>query len=76
MPMKNNSTLRFFVKSFPGLPENAPDHPGNTFENGLNEADGLSPSPSAESVRKILDFAMAYDVVETDTAGCVEMNLN
>lgn len=32
--------------------------------------------PSERSVKNILDFARSYDVLETESAGYVEMNLN
>ena len=32
--------------------------------------------PSERSIKNILDFARSYDVLETETTGYVEMNLN
>ncbi|MFA5587815.1 MAG: hypothetical protein WC987_03530 [Mariniphaga sp.] len=32
--------------------------------------------PSAQTIRKILDFAQVYNVIETKTAGHAEMILN
>lgn len=58
----NYSTLIYFVNSIQH------DVETETFEEGA--------SPSAQSVKNILDFASSYDVMETESAGFVEMNLN
>ena len=33
-------------------------------------------SPSAGSIRKILDFASSYEVLESETTGTIELNTN
>jgi hypothetical protein len=33
-------------------------------------------APSPETIKRILDFALSYEVLETGMAGQVEMNLN
>lgn len=37
---------------------------------------GSAPAPSSRSIRKILDFALAYEVMESEMTGEIEMNLN
>ena len=72
MPMKNSSTFSYFVKSFF-------DNTNCTDcydENDLEEMESTGVGPSENSIKKILDFAHAFDVMETETTGQIEMNLN
>ncbi len=72
--MINFSTLIFFVSDINNELEtirgceteviNEEKHTVSAFE------------PSERSVKNILDFARSYDVLETESAGYVEMNLN
>ena len=75
MPMKNDSTFFFFIKK---ICFNSAHHINPNEESGYNDmavtGDGFS--PSEKTVRKIIDFAHSYDVVDTESAGQVEMNLN
>ena len=32
--------------------------------------------PSAKTIRRIMDFALSYNVMESETTGHIEMNLN
>ena len=72
MPMKNSSTFIYFIKSFFG----SADCIDYYAENNLTEMENTGFEPSENSIKKILDFAHAYDVVETETTGQIEMNYN
>lgn len=76
MPMKNSSTLIYFVKNF--LAQSGSDlfAMNGSFENRLTGMEKRGFSPSEQSIQKILNFARAYDVMETETAGQIEMNYN
>jgi 5,10-methylenetetrahydrofolate reductase len=76
MPMKNRSTFIFFVKNFFARSESDFKSMNRSSENSLAGMEKTGVSPSKKSIQRILDFAHAYDVVETETAGQVEMNLN
>jgi hypothetical protein len=72
MPMKNSSTFIYFVKSFFSNTSCT-----NCYsENNPQEMESSGFEPSENSIKKILDFAHAYDVVETKTTGQIEMNYN
>jgi len=71
--MKKNSTLvyfvsRIYVKQAQGLMD-----PGKFAESMLT---GMEYEPSGQCIKNILDFARSYDVIETESTGHVEMNLN
>jgi hypothetical protein len=72
MPMKNSSTFIYFVKSFFG----DIDCTDCYSEDNLKEMESTGFGPSENSIKKILDFAHSYDVVETETTGQIEMNYN
>jgi hypothetical protein len=77
MPMKKISTL-FLVKKFNC---NSAQDPGLNIDSEAKELKEMKSAvsvsvPSAQTIRRIMDFARAYDVIETKTAGYVEMNLN
>ncbi len=76
MPMKNSSTLIYFVKNF--LAQSGSDFftMNGSFENRLTGMEKTGFVPSEQSIQKILDFAHAYDVMETETTGQIEMNYN
>jgi len=71
--MKRNSTLIYFVNKFYVKQELSETELDEAFENLLAEMDK---EPSEQSVKNIIDFARSYEVLETDSTGQVEMNLN
>lgn len=77
MPMRSNSTLVYFVNYFQNdlnsihLDNSDPDH-----ESILTVMENAGVVPSDQSIKKILDFARSYEVLETENAGYVEMMLN
>jgi hypothetical protein len=73
MPMKKRFTSIYLVKKYP---VNSPDFFGNCDQDSLTATDNSGFSPSATSVRRILDFASSYEVLETESAGQIEMNKN
>lgn len=74
MPMQDYSTLIYFVNNFQKDVEATElDLAVNTFKNSLTMMDF---EPSNRSLKTILDFARSYDVLETESTGYVEMNLN
>ena len=76
MPMKIISTLIFVVKNFCNklVIDRLPDEESGNED--LIEEDCFACCPSEQSVRLILDYARACDVIKTQTAGFVELNLN
>jgi hypothetical protein len=74
MPMQNYSTFLFFVNEFKTA--------GNALKifrhksNPENLVTKMGYEPSEQSIKNILDFARSYDVIETESTGYVEMNLN
>jgi len=77
MPMKNISTLIYFVNYFQkDLDLNYPQDVNVNFESYLTTMENAESVPSEKSIENILDFARVYDVVETENAGYVEMILN
>lgn len=74
MPMQNYSTLIYFVNNFQNdVDVSKLDLVGNGFENSRTKMDF---EPSERTIKNILDFARSYEVLETDSTGYVEMNLN
>lgn len=72
--MRDYSTLIYFVTNFQNdLNSTGTEKVDSDFEDSLTTR-GFE--PSERSVKNILDFARSYDVLETETAGYVEMNLN
>ena len=71
--MKRNSTLIYYVDSFYVKQELSESELDQAFENVLAE---MEKEPSEQSIKNILDFARSYEVLETDSTGHVEMNLN
>jgi hypothetical protein len=71
--MKNWSTLLFIVKKVKGksylLTEK---NPADFF----TEPDKTPFSPSAHSIRKIMDFASSYKVMDCNSTGQIEMIIN
>lgn len=70
--MQDYSTLIYFVNNFQSNLHTT-DKVGTDLENSITKMDF---EPSERSIKNILDFARSYDVLETETTGYVEMNLN
>jgi hypothetical protein len=66
----------FIIKKFNCKSVEVSECSGSITGNVSKEMESAVYSPSAHTIRKILDFARAYNVVETKTTGHVEMNLN
>jgi hypothetical protein len=75
MPMMKDSTL-FIVKKFNCSSVVVSENPVNTTGKSSEEVKSAGNNPSAQTIRKILDFARACNVMETQTTGHVEMILN
>ena len=72
MPMQDYSTLIYFVNNFH-------EDLGSIEAIGLKSKEALTKmdfEPSERSLKNILDFARSYEVLESESAGYVEMNLN
>ena len=76
MPMKNSSTFIYFVKNFLSEPDSCFESMNCNSEKGLAGMDSMGFIPSDRSIQTILDFAHAYDVVDTESTGQIEMNYN
>ena len=74
--MKKSSTFIYFVKNFPAQSDADFDSMNSSFEKSLTGMDNAGFTPSRRSVQTIMDFARSYDVVETKTAGQLELNYN
>ncbi len=76
MPMRN-STLHYFVNNFHPESESFLLNLVNDFpENKLAKMDNTEILPSERTIENILNFARSYEVLKTEKAGYVEMNLN
>ena len=75
VPMRNYSTLIYFVNSF-----QSESNQVNLVEAVINSFLATTPvadkTPSERSIENILNFARSYEVLETENAGYMEMNLN
>ena len=71
--MKKWSTLIFIVKKFTGA-EGKVSHIKS--RNSLTETVEAPFSPSAGSIRRIMDFARSYEVMNSRSAGQIEMVIN
>ncbi len=72
--MKKLSTLVFIVKKFSGQKTNGFKDNLRNFLALSDEKSGIS--PSAGSIRKIMDFANSYEVLDSKTTGQIELNSN
>ena len=70
--MQDYSTLIYFVNNYQKHLHSAKQL-GEQMNESLTKMDF---EPSEQSVKNILDFAKSYDVLETESTGYVEMNLN
>jgi hypothetical protein len=72
MPMKKHSTLIYLVNKCQAK-SSASNRVENVNDKVLTEMDF---EPSEQSIKNILDFAGSYEVLDTESAGQVEMILN
>lgn len=75
LPMRNYSTLIYFVNSFHSKSKSVNLVETNVDSN-LEMMSNNEELPSEQIVENILNFARSYDVYETQDVGYVEMNLN
>jgi hypothetical protein len=71
--MKKLSTLIFIVKKFTGKEGKICRINSGKL---LTESDEAPFSPSAGSIRRILDFARSYEVMNSRSTGQIEMVIN
>lgn len=74
--MVKNSTLIYFVNNFQVDLESVFFEPIHENEESFLTKMEDTPLPSEETIESILNFARSYEVIETEEAGFVEMNLN
>lgn len=73
--MKKNSTFIYFVNKFRCQSDTDFGSMNRSSEKKLTGMEsGLK--PSERTIQTIMDFAQSYDVLETHTAGQIEMNYN
>ncbi len=72
--MKKWSTLVFFVKKFSVHQIKYIDLNSQNFLTGSDE--NAKFSPSAGSIRKIMDFANSYEVLNSNSTGQIELITN
>lgn len=72
--MKKLSTLVFLVNKYTGPQSEADDL--NYRDLLTNEDDEAGFSPSLSSIRKIMDFAHSYEVLDSDSTGQIELITN
>ncbi|MCK5730433.1 MAG: hypothetical protein KAH68_05130 [Draconibacterium sp.] len=70
--MKKHSTLIYLVNSFQAE-EAAQNRADDVIGNQLTV---MEFEPSERSIENILNFARSYEVLETESVGYAEMNLN
>ncbi|NOR73565.1 MAG: hypothetical protein GQ525_00240 [Draconibacterium sp.] len=70
--MKKHSTLIYLVNNFQADAETQ-SRVDDVIENELT---AMEFNPSERSIENILNFACSYEVLETESTGYVEMNLN
>ncbi|MEE4284963.1 MAG: hypothetical protein V2I31_02405 [Mariniphaga sp.] len=75
MPMMKNSTL-FFLKKFNCSSVHVSELSEKKTGKSSEEMKSAGFNPSALAIRKILDYASAYNVMETKATGHTEMILN
>lgn len=75
MPMMKNSTL-FIVEKLNYISVDVSESSENMTGKSIEKMKSVGYIPSAQTIRKILDFALAYKVMDTETTGHIEMNLN
>lgn len=73
MPMGKLSTLFYLVNNIENQKQSLQSI-GEELE--LDRLPVMESQPSERTIKNILDFARSYDVMETESTGYVEMNLN
>lgn len=75
--MTKSSTLIYLVNKFQ-YKEPLPHVKSaeEKIDNLLTGMGNAGSAPSKQSIKNIMDFARSYEVMETEKAGYVEMNLN
>lgn len=77
MPMKNYSTLIYFVNNIQAKLDSFDEESMDLeFEGFLAKMEIAEKVPSDQTMKNILDFSRSYEVIETEKTGYVEMNLN
>ncbi len=77
VPMRNYSTLIYFVNSYQSESGSDDDHlVDEDFNSFLAAIPGAENMPSDLVIGNILNFARSYEAYKTADAGYVEMNLN
>ena len=72
MPMRKISTLTYIIKTY----ENDTQKEELLSEEIFRSFDGEMYEPAPESINAILNFARSFDVMETKSAGKIELNFN
>ena len=73
MPMHDISTLIYRINTFKsGVSSEA----NSESLRSIDTTETVNMEPSEASIKNILNFARSYDVIETKSAGYVEMILN
>ena len=70
--MKKHSTLVYLVNNFQ-TEKSTTNCVDDVFGNQLT---AMEFEPSESSIKNIMNFARSYEVLETESAGYAEMNLN
>lgn len=75
--MSQFSTLNFLINSYyAGMKEsNFLSEPETVFDDIMN-GDEVGFEPSETCLEAVMSFALQYDVVKTESAGAIELNLN
>ncbi|QGY45518.1 hypothetical protein GM418_18130 [Maribellus comscasis] len=71
--MKEISTLIYFVSNFQADSENSERE---SLDLTLTRMEKSEVGPSERTIENIMNFARSYEVLESEEAGFVEMNLN
>jgi hypothetical protein len=72
LPMKKHSTLIYLVNCF-----QTEEKTQNRFDDVIGKPlTAMEFEPSERSIENILNFARSYEVLETESTGYAEMNLN
>jgi hypothetical protein len=74
--MMKKSTLMYFVKQFNSDSESISFDTDDEYERTLTRMGKNEKLPSDRTIKKILNFARSYEVLETKETGYVEMILN
>lgn len=72
--MKKWSTLIYFVNKYAEHPSDSMGIGVRNLLTGSDEESGFS--PSAGTIKSIMDFARSYEVLESESAGQIELVIN